>query len=155
MVIHTQTVRRQQPTNCLSLFDNFVKLALKGLRLIQEDTEAKPRTLSGVLSYFYTVNQWKFLNDYISNWHHDYPLPFPPSIHSTHEHKMQTTHMSWKQTTPLVTIFRIKVLIFYRNYRISLKKKHVFLIDLAGIYLILKTIDSIHFQLIKGDIVTS
>ena len=57
MVIHTQTVRRQQRTNCLSLFDNFVKLALKGLRMIQEDTEAKPRTLSGILSYFYTVNQ--------------------------------------------------------------------------------------------------
>ena len=57
MVIHTQTVRRQQRTNCLSLFDNFVMLALKGLRMIQEDTEAKPRTLSGILSYFYTVNQ--------------------------------------------------------------------------------------------------
>ena len=31
MVKHTQTIRRQQPTNCLSLFDHFVGLALKGL----------------------------------------------------------------------------------------------------------------------------
>ena len=28
---HTQTIRRQQPTNCLSVFDHFVTLALKGL----------------------------------------------------------------------------------------------------------------------------
>ena len=31
MVEHTQTSRRQQPTNWLSVFDHFVKLALKGL----------------------------------------------------------------------------------------------------------------------------
>ena len=31
MVKLTQTIRRQQPTNCLSLFDHFVGLALKGL----------------------------------------------------------------------------------------------------------------------------
>ena len=32
MVKHTQTIRRQQPTNYLSVFDHFVKLALKGLK---------------------------------------------------------------------------------------------------------------------------
>ena len=31
MVKYTQTNRRQQPTNCLSVFDHFVRLALKGL----------------------------------------------------------------------------------------------------------------------------
>ena len=31
MVKHTQTIRRQKLTNCLSVFDHFVKLALKGL----------------------------------------------------------------------------------------------------------------------------
>ena len=31
MVKHTQTIRRQQPTYCLSVFDHFVKLAFKGL----------------------------------------------------------------------------------------------------------------------------
>ena len=32
MVKHTQTICRQQPTNCLSVFDHFVNLALKGLK---------------------------------------------------------------------------------------------------------------------------
>ena len=31
MVKHTQTIRRQQPTNCLNVFDHFVGLALEGL----------------------------------------------------------------------------------------------------------------------------
>ena len=32
MVKHTQTIRRQKPTNCLSVFGHFVGLALKGLK---------------------------------------------------------------------------------------------------------------------------
>ena len=32
MVKHTQTIRRLLPRNCLSVFDHFVGLALKGLR---------------------------------------------------------------------------------------------------------------------------
>ena len=31
MVKHTQTIRRQQPTNCLSVFNHYVGLVLKGL----------------------------------------------------------------------------------------------------------------------------
>ena len=31
MVKHTQTIRRQKPTNCLSVFDHFLGLTLKGL----------------------------------------------------------------------------------------------------------------------------
>ena len=31
MVKHSQTIRRQQPTNCLSVFDRFVRLTLKRL----------------------------------------------------------------------------------------------------------------------------
>ena len=34
MVKHTQTIRRLLLTNCLSVFDHFMRLALKGLRLI-------------------------------------------------------------------------------------------------------------------------
>ena len=34
MVKHTQTIRRQIATNCLSVFDHFVKLALKLLSFI-------------------------------------------------------------------------------------------------------------------------
>ena len=33
MVKQTQTICPQQPTNCLSLFDHFVRLALDGLTL--------------------------------------------------------------------------------------------------------------------------
>ena len=33
MVKHTQTVRRLTPRNCLSVFDHFVELELKGLTL--------------------------------------------------------------------------------------------------------------------------
>ena len=32
MVRHTQTICRQQPTNCLSVFDHFLGLALEGLK---------------------------------------------------------------------------------------------------------------------------
>ena len=32
MVKHAQTIRRQKPTNCLSVFDHFVELALKVLK---------------------------------------------------------------------------------------------------------------------------
>ena len=31
MVKHIQTIRRQKPKNCLSVFDHFVVSALKGL----------------------------------------------------------------------------------------------------------------------------
>ena len=34
MVKHTQTIRRLLLTNSLSVFDHFMRLALKGLRLI-------------------------------------------------------------------------------------------------------------------------
>ena len=33
IVKHIQTIRREQPTNCLSVLDHFVGLALKGLRI--------------------------------------------------------------------------------------------------------------------------
>ena len=32
MVKYTQTIRQQQPMNCLSVFDHFVGLTLKGLK---------------------------------------------------------------------------------------------------------------------------
>ena len=42
MVKHTQTTRRLQATNCLSVFDNFVGLAIKGLN---EDTRGSLKDL--------------------------------------------------------------------------------------------------------------
>ena len=35
MITYTQTIRRLLSTNCLSVFDHFVDLALKGLSLYQ------------------------------------------------------------------------------------------------------------------------
>ena len=35
MVKHTQTIRRQEPTNCLVVFDRFVGLAFKGLKWLK------------------------------------------------------------------------------------------------------------------------
>ena len=43
MVKHTQTVHRQQPTNCLSMFDHFVGLALKELTYVPFEIIRKPR----------------------------------------------------------------------------------------------------------------
>ena len=34
MVKHTQAIRRQRPTNCLSVFDHFVGLAFKGFKTL-------------------------------------------------------------------------------------------------------------------------
>ena len=36
MIKQTQTIRRLLPTNCLSVFDHFVKLELKGLMFSKE-----------------------------------------------------------------------------------------------------------------------
>ena len=38
MVKHTQTIRRLLPMNCLSVFDHFVGLVLKGLMLTTRAT---------------------------------------------------------------------------------------------------------------------
>ena len=45
MVKHTQTIRRQKPTNCLSVFDHFVGLTLKGLMVIYRFAEEKKTEL--------------------------------------------------------------------------------------------------------------
>ena len=35
MVKNTQTIRRQEPTNCLREFDRFMGLVLKGLTIVK------------------------------------------------------------------------------------------------------------------------
>ena len=47
MVKHTQTIRRQQPTNCLGIFDHFVGLALKGI-ILQQATDLTLPCMLGV-----------------------------------------------------------------------------------------------------------
>ena len=47
MVKHTQTIRRLFPTSCLSVFDRFVRLALKGLT---DDSQTKKYKISCQIS---------------------------------------------------------------------------------------------------------
>ena len=51
---HNQTIRRQQLTNCLSVFDHFVGLVLKWLRsdLIRYSNKFKEFVLLGVFDHF-------------------------------------------------------------------------------------------------------
>ena len=58
MVKHTQTIRQQKPTNCLSVFDHFVGLALKGLKncLSTADNSLTTNALSFLLPSSPTQN---------------------------------------------------------------------------------------------------
>ena len=49
MVKHTQTICRLLPMNCLSVFDYFVGLALKGLMLLSIPEKIKPSKNEGRL----------------------------------------------------------------------------------------------------------
>ena len=50
MVKHTQTIRQQQPTNCLSVFNHFVLLVLKGLTLIRRRNVLRKFKLNSVFN---------------------------------------------------------------------------------------------------------
>ena len=56
MVKHTQTVRQLLPTNCLSVFDHFVLLALKGLRKRNEHIKT-------YFKYFVTLNYTSYFQE--------------------------------------------------------------------------------------------
>ena len=58
MVKHTQTIRRLLPTNCLSVLDHFVELALKGL--IQSLSEQADKFSKFVRKIFNILNVLKF-----------------------------------------------------------------------------------------------
>ena len=51
MAKHTQAIRRQQQTSCLSVFDHFVRLALKGLSSIT--------TLRVFVNIIYVSKKWR------------------------------------------------------------------------------------------------
>ena len=60
MIKRTQTIHRQQPTNCLSIFDHFVGLVLKGLSAICDsfieidDKERENLSLSQQINFYYS-----------------------------------------------------------------------------------------------------
>ena len=63
MVKHTETVRRQIPANCSSVFDHFVGLALKRLIIITVDYVCLDGNL---LRSHYLVRAQDFPENYIS-----------------------------------------------------------------------------------------
>ena len=57
MVRHTQTIRRLLPTNCSSVFDHFVGVALKGLQKVVDEgnnqTSEIQNTFHALLNLFF------------------------------------------------------------------------------------------------------
>ena len=53
MVKHTQTIHRQKPTNCLSVFDRFAGLVFKGLTAGRKGrvSEFQELNVSVIVSY--------------------------------------------------------------------------------------------------------
>ena len=66
MVKHTQTIRRQKPTNGLSVFDHFVRLTLKGPSVTEAFIETFPasfsRSKSGIP--WHQNNMWNLFKAY-------------------------------------------------------------------------------------------
>ena len=71
MVKHTQTIRQQQPTNCLSVFGHFMGSPLKGLKLFQIIIQQQQR-LTGIFSWRKTSKLQKVIlmisKEQTSNW---------------------------------------------------------------------------------------
>ena len=76
MVKHTQTIRRLLPTNCLSVFDHFVGLALKGLIRLW------CYILFAVACRYYPYHYSPYISDVanfeITELHFDMAQPFRP-----------------------------------------------------------------------------
>ena len=63
MVKPTQTIRRQPPTKCLSVFDHFVGLALKGLtfRLFHVDKSNATLAQEAYHYFFWKISYRKYV----------------------------------------------------------------------------------------------
>ena len=66
MAKHTQIINRQTPTNCLSVFDHFVVLALKGLgNLCCPQANVLTEYLDNKIKTFKEKVSWDFFRAYI------------------------------------------------------------------------------------------
>ena len=63
MIKHTQAIRRQQPTNCLKVFDHFVGLALKGL-ISMHITEALSNKFKSRGQFESWNMEWSYVFDF-------------------------------------------------------------------------------------------
>ena len=67
MVKHTQTIRWQQPTNCLIVFDHFVGLVLKELKIscfffiVRTATPRWLRLITSVMMKFPSFNNTNYI----------------------------------------------------------------------------------------------
>ena len=57
MIKYTQTIRRHLPTNCLSVFDHFVELALKGAISVLRQLLATESPLKMMKNTFYFTSK--------------------------------------------------------------------------------------------------
>ena len=66
MLKHTETIRRQKPTNCLIVFGRFIGLTLKGLKLWIKDFRSKFIRLFRVFCLFLnTFKMLLFIRDFV------------------------------------------------------------------------------------------
>ena len=70
MVKHTQTIRQLLPTNCLSVFNHLVGLALKGLNIIilikQIISKSRPRKSADLDVYISGTSLFVIFSDFLS-----------------------------------------------------------------------------------------
>ena len=74
MVKHTQTIRRQRLIKCLSVFDHFVGLAFKGLRITEKGIVVQGMHLERIrtskMDLFCETSQWlKAVNFFAKKLH--------------------------------------------------------------------------------------
>ena len=80
MVKHTQTIRRLLPTNCLSVFDDFVGLALKWLKLLQRRIFIDDCAYSVLIYWFWNLRLLSFISSSVAcrcTFKHVNPFGFP------------------------------------------------------------------------------
>ena len=122
MVKHTQTICWTLPTNCLSVFDHFVGLVLKGLSIVtlpphQTTTKLLSAVLIKIKIWCYETwhagnpiaSLWKhicstifvmFLTKFMVGWQFLYPAPV-------------CGHWTWTSTGPLNLVILVKI--FWNN----------------------------------------
>ena len=84
MVKHTKTIRRQYPTNCLSVFDHFVELTLNESEFIELQMKVRIELAANI--YFENKNSlFKYIAFYLSDLPHLWLSDFLNIFHNSGE----------------------------------------------------------------------
>ena len=70
MVKHTQTIRQLLPTNCLSVFDHFVQLALKGLKYLWSFVNNMQEKINDTAHLLHVFNDAPDYSNVLEKVHH-------------------------------------------------------------------------------------